>query len=167
MVRAGPIGERSAVVVDEPLQSCLSRQSTLTGERHQLIAQHPISFFFESPRHAEPAISLSGTHESSTASDGFSALHDVLAEGADDVHQLLMLSCRHLVLVKGLREVANNNFEVGVSDPEPGVHRLRRTADHFAWTSGNIAHQVLVLLFETVERVRAHTDKELANFWMR
>src|SRR5215813_10522269 len=37
-----------------------------------------------------------------SSSDGFSALHDVLAEGLDDVHQLLMLSCRHLVLVKGL-----------------------------------------------------------------
>src|SRR5215813_6985090 len=92
---------------------------------------------------------LAGTHESSTASDGFSALHDVLAEGADDVHQLLMLSYRHLVLVKGLREVANNNVEVGVGDPEPGVHRLRRTADHLAWAPGNVAHQVLVLLFET------------------
>ena len=57
----------------------------------------------ESPRDAEPTISLSGTHESSTASDGFSVLlHDVLAEGLDDCHQLLMLSCRHLVLVKGL-----------------------------------------------------------------
>jgi hypothetical protein len=101
MVRAGPIGDRSAVVVDEPL--ILSRhQEVMPGERHQLIAQHPISFFFESPRHAEPTISLSGTHESSTASDGFSALHDVLAEGLDDCHQLLMLSCRHLVLVKGL-----------------------------------------------------------------
>src|SRR5262249_8896589 len=131
------------------------------------MAQHPISFFFESPRHAEPAISLSGTHESSTASDGFSVLHDVLAEGGDDVHQLLMLSCRHLVLVKGLREVANNNVEVGVGDPEPGVHRLRRAADHLAWASGNIAHQVLVLLFETFARVRAHTDKELANCWIR
>lgn len=103
MVRAGPIGERAAVVVDEPLQSCLANQELLPGERHQLIAQHPISFFFESPRHAEPTISLSGTHESSTASDGFSVLlHDVLAEGLDDCHQLLMLSCRHLVLVKGL-----------------------------------------------------------------
>jgi hypothetical protein len=46
MVRAGPIGERSAVVVDEPLQSCLANQELLPGERHQLIAQHPISFFF-------------------------------------------------------------------------------------------------------------------------
>jgi hypothetical protein len=89
--------------VDEPLQSCLAQSGALAGERHQLIAQHPISFFFESPRHAEPAISLSGTHESSTASDGFSVLlHDVLAEGLDDSHQLLMLSYRHLVLVKGL-----------------------------------------------------------------
>jgi hypothetical protein len=102
MVRAGPIGKRSAVVLDEPLQSCLANQELLPGERHQLIAQHPISFFFESPRHAEPTISLSGTHESSTASDGFSALHDVLAEGLDDCHHLLMLSCRHLVLVEGL-----------------------------------------------------------------
>lgn len=92
--------ERSAVVVDEPLQSCLANQELLPGERHQLIAQHPISFF-ESPRHAEPAISLSGTHESSTASDGFSALHDVLAKGLDDCYHLLMLSYRHLVLVKG------------------------------------------------------------------
>ena len=102
MVRARPIGERSALVVDDPLQSCLANQELLPGERHQLIAQHPISFFFESPQHAEPTISLSGTHESSTASDGFSALHDVLAEGLDDCHYLLMLSCRHLVLVKGL-----------------------------------------------------------------
>src|SRR5215471_4629328 len=73
--------------------------------------------------------------QSSTASDGFSVLHDVLAEGGDDCHQLLMLSCRHLVLVKGLREVANNNFEFGAGDPEPTVHRLRRTADHLAWAS--------------------------------
>src|SRR6516225_9588365 len=102
MIRAGPIGERSAVVVDEPLQSCLANQELLPGERHQLIAQHPISFFFESPRHAEPRFSLSGTHESSTASDGFSALHDVLAEVLDDCHLLLMLSCRDLVRVKGL-----------------------------------------------------------------
>jgi len=102
MVRAGPIGERSAVVVDEPLQSCLANQELLPGERHQLIAQHPISSFVESPRHAEPTISLSEMHESSTASDGFSALHDVLAEGLDDCHHLLLLSCRHLVLVKGL-----------------------------------------------------------------
>jgi hypothetical protein len=46
MVRAGPIGERSAVVVDEPLQSSLAKQELLPGERHQLIAQHPITFFF-------------------------------------------------------------------------------------------------------------------------
>lgn len=40
---------------------------------------------------------------SSTASDGFSVLlHDVLAEGLDDCHHLLMLSWLHLVLVKGL-----------------------------------------------------------------
>ena len=102
MVRAGPIGERSAVVVDELLQSCLANQELLPGERHQLIAQQLISFFFESSRHAEPATSLTGTHKSSTASDGFSALHDVLAEGLDDCQHLLMLSCRHLVLVKGL-----------------------------------------------------------------
>src|SRR5215469_3412831 len=37
MVRAGPIGKRSAVVVDEPLQSCLANQELLPGERHQLI----------------------------------------------------------------------------------------------------------------------------------
>ena len=50
-----------------------------------------------------PTYGISGTHESSTANDGFSVLlHDVLAEGLDDCHQLLMLSCRHLVLVKGL-----------------------------------------------------------------
>src|SRR5215472_16331511 len=102
MLCAGPIGERSAVVVDAPLQSCLANQELLPGERHQLIAQHPISFFFESPRHAEPTISLSGTHDSSTASNCFSALQDVLAEGLDDCHHLLMLSCRHLVLVEGL-----------------------------------------------------------------
>ena len=103
MVRAGPIGERSAVVVDEPLQSCLANQELLPARDTNFIAQQPISFFFESPRNAEPAISLSGTHESSTASDGFSVLlHDVLAEGLDDCHQLLMLSYRHLVLVKGL-----------------------------------------------------------------
>src|SRR5262249_24212758 len=54
-----------------------------------------------------------------------------------------------------------------VGDPEPGVHRLRRTADHLAWAPGNVAHQVLVLLFETFARVRAHTDKELANCWIR
>lgn len=125
MVRAGPIGERSAVVVDEPLQSSLANQELLPGERHQPIAQHPISFFLESPSDAEPAISFSGTHESGTASDGFSALHDVLAEGLDDCHHLFMLSCRHLVLVKGLSEVANNNVEFGVGDPEPGVRRLR------------------------------------------
>src|SRR5262245_26672741 len=106
------------------------------------------------------------TRDRESSADGFSALHDVLAEGGDDCHQLLMLSCRHLVLVKGLREVANNNVEFGVGDPEPGVHRLRRTADHLAWASGNIAHQVLVLLFETFARVRAHTDKVLANFWI-
>jgi hypothetical protein len=34
MVRAGPIGERSAVVVDELLQSCLANQELLPGERH-------------------------------------------------------------------------------------------------------------------------------------
>src|SRR5215472_7905251 len=50
MVRAGPIGERSAVVVDEPLQSCLANQELLPGKRHQLIAQHPISFFFVNRR---------------------------------------------------------------------------------------------------------------------
>src|SRR5262249_55284775 len=119
------------------------------------------------PRHAEPAISLAEHTSPAPPSAGFSAFHDVLAEGGDDCHQLLMLSCLHLVLVKGLREVANNNVEFGVGDPEPGVHRLRRAADHLAWASGNIAHQVLVLLFEHSARVCAHTDKVLANFWIR
>src|SRR5262249_56486830 len=107
------------------------------------------------------------TRDRESSADGFSALHDVLAEGGDDIHQLLMLGCWHLVLVKGLRKVANNNVEFGVGDPEPGVHRLRRTADHFAWASGNIAHKVLVLLFEHFACVRAHADKVLANFWIR
>src|SRR5215510_222252 len=78
-----------------------------------------------------------------------------------------MLGCWHLVLVKDLRKVANNNVEFGVGDSEPSVHRLRRTADHFAWASGNIAHKVLVLLFEHFACVRAHADKVLANFWIR
>src|SRR5262249_27639973 len=107
------------------------------------------------------------TRNRESSADGVSALHDVLAEGGDRCHQLLMLSWWHLVLVKGLLEVANNNGEFGVGDPEPGVHRLRRTADHLAWASGNIAHQVLVLLFEHFAGVRAHTDKVLANSWIR
>lgn len=83
-------------------------------------------------RNGQPGRDGSLFPDAISASDGLSALHDVLAEGGDDVQQLLMLSCRHLVLVKGLREVANNNVEFGVGDAEPGVRRLRRTADHFA-----------------------------------
>src|SRR5215472_93386 len=44
------------LLVDEPLQSCLENQGLLPARDTN---------FFESPRHAEPAISLSGTHESS------------------------------------------------------------------------------------------------------
>src|SRR5262249_50402108 len=76
-----------------------------------------------------------------------------------------MLGCWHLVLVKDLRKVANNNVEFGVGDSEPGVHRLRRTADHFAWASGNIAHRFFVLLFELFACVRAHADKVFPIFW--
>src|SRR5215472_9565847 len=37
-------------------------------------------------------------HHASGSRDGFSALHDVLAEGGDDCHQLLLLGCWHLVI---------------------------------------------------------------------
>src|SRR5262249_46106975 len=78
-----------------------------------------------------------------------------------------MLGCWHLVLVKDLRKVANNNVEFGVGDSEPGVHRLRRTAVLFAWSSVKIPQKVLVFLFKLFACARAHAEKVLANFWIR
>src|SRR5215468_130544 len=111
------------------------------------------------PGHAEPAISLA--EHTSPAPRATASQRSTMS-----LRRVAMIAISSICSA-ALREVANNNVEFGVGDPEPGVHRLRRTADHLAWASGNIAHQVLVLLFEHSARVCAHTDKELANFWIR